>query len=381
MQARPADVPTMSASARFAARPADFQRRPLPPTSPRGVRSTELPRAVSLTPRAEEVVATPTSRPDAEAPAPRQLQQLPDYVGEHWAPPNVMLPRDGGRLTVRLPQVLSSGEVRPEMVQAELELSNVGQPHRFHDRVAITAIMAMWVPVDPQSGLAVVPREQQPALPVLRPAPAALQLEDVLDAISAVGPVDTSVDLHEFDAQSLVNTEAEVDIINESLSYLPRSEDLDGVLPPIRPVDQNAFDWDIDSTIEKAGIRHPGWTRPWPFRPVPFVPWRMVALRCDPTSRRGDMEYLTSAPFAVTREDVLSGDWGEFWQGFDDGHGCNGFLNNAFVAFEHPLVAGVLPSFDEDCSARLLFLSELGEGPKRNKDSRGFIRPRLVLWL
>ncbi|KAF4647500.1 hypothetical protein FOZ61_004091, partial [Perkinsus olseni] len=69
-------------------------------------------------------------------------------------------------------------------------------------------------------------------------------------------------------------------------------------------------------------------------------------------------------------EEVLSGDRGEFWQGFDDGHGCNGFLNDAFVAFEHPLVAGVLPSFDEDCSARLLFLSEPGEGPQRNKDSR-----------
>ncbi|KAF4725693.1 hypothetical protein FOZ63_006664, partial [Perkinsus olseni] len=147
--------------------------------------------------------------------------------------------------------------------------------------------------------------------------------------------------LHKFDARSLVNTEAEVVlVINESLSYLPRSEDLDGLLPSIRPVDQNAFDSLTPPSIGLVlvilagrGLGH-------------FGP------------RSGDMEYLTSAPFAVPREDVLPGDWGEFWQGFDDGHGCNGFLNDAFVVFEHPLVAANSS------------LVKLGEGPQRNKDSR-----------
>ncbi|KAF4684391.1 hypothetical protein FOZ60_007899 [Perkinsus olseni] len=55
---------------------------------------------------------------------------------------------------------------------------------------------------------------------------------------------------------------------------------------------------------------------------------------------------------------------------FNDTYGCPNFLDKDFVAYNHPLVAGVVPSFDEECSARLLFLSELGEGPERGKDSR-----------
>ncbi|KAF4651429.1 hypothetical protein FOL46_000319 [Perkinsus olseni] len=55
---------------------------------------------------------------------------------------------------------------------------------------------------------------------------------------------------------------------------------------------------------------------------------------------------------------------------FDDTYGCPDFLRKDFVAYNHPLVAGVVPSFDEECSARLLFLSELGEGPEKGKDSR-----------
>ncbi|KAF4718296.1 hypothetical protein FOZ62_022761 [Perkinsus olseni] len=182
--------------------------------------------------------------------------------------------------------------------------------------------MAMWVPVDPQPGMAVVPREQQPLLPILWPAPAALQLEDVLDVISAVCQVDTSAQ------------------VRRPISREHRSRGGPRHQRVVELLAKNAFDSLTPPSIGLVlvilagrGLGH-------------FGP------------RSGDMEYLTSAPFAVPREDVLPGDWGEFWQGFDDGHGCNGFLNDAFVVFEHPLVAGVLPSFDEDCSARLLFLSE-----------------------
>ncbi|KAF4712763.1 hypothetical protein FOZ62_017874, partial [Perkinsus olseni] len=109
---------------------------------------------------------------------------------------------------------------------------------------------------------------------------------------------------------------------------------------------------------------------PWPFRPGPPLAWRLVALREDRSARRGDTTYLERPPWLVPRDQVLNGDWGNFWRGFDDTYGCPDFLKKDFVAYNHPLVAGVVPSFDEECSARLLFLSELGEGPERGKDSR-----------
>ncbi|KAF4687574.1 hypothetical protein FOZ60_003795 [Perkinsus olseni] len=340
--------------------------------------------AVSLAPaepRVQEIEETPAeapSRPVELRPARQELAVVPasssaqEDVTELRSPfpRNVVPIEEGAVLLTSVAGLGADGLVVSDMFPAQVDVHHISGVLQVPGSLLLAATITIQIPTDVTTGLAIEGDSALEALAVSRPRGEEEALQDLLSASPSARAMDDTVDWREFDVRSLANTEAEVDVINQTLESLPISEDLGGFVPPLRPGNLTNFDWDIDSTIRRAGMSHPGWTSPWPFRPGPYMPWRMVALRRDQDSARGDMTYLERPPYLVTRDQVLNGDWGTFWRGFDASRGCPGLLKNEFVAFNHPLVAGVVPSFDEDCSARLLFLNELGEGPTRGHSTR-----------